>query len=166
MRPGWLRGIHPIGSLGDDFKSSVERSGLVNHCPDRTVLFLRQTNCFFDGRRGDVKAADDVMNANSRKHLGRPFGLIGFHTHFVPGDFLVLFLAQNRDHVKGRATGESGRDQFDGLGPGSSGAVINQKIVFAARPRNELSLLGQWLCQFDFCRNHGILPWLLCGAHE
>ena len=83
-----------------------------------------------------------MMNPNRREHLRRTLRLVGFHPHFVSGDFLVIFLAQNGDHVKRSASRKSGCNQFNGFGPGASGSVVQQEIVLTASSRHELSLLA------------------------
>jgi hypothetical protein len=69
-------------------------------------------------------------------------------------DFMSDKLAQNCDHVECGTSGEPGCDQLDGLGTGASGAVIEQEMVFASGPGDELSVLIKRPCQFNFRGNH------------
>src|ERR1043166_8145708 len=96
-----------------------------------------------------------MMNPDRGEHLRRPLCLVSFHPHFVAGDFLVILLAEDRDHVESRASSKSGCNQFNRFRSGSPGTIVQQEIVLTASTSNELSLLGKRLSQFNFCRNHG-----------
>src|SRR5579864_4818002 len=96
-----------------------------------------------------------MMNPDRGEHLGRALRLVSFHPHFVTSDFLVIFLAENRDHIESRASSKSRCDQLNGFRSGSPGTIVQQEIVLTAGSSNELSLLSKRLCQFNFCRNHG-----------
>ena len=143
----------------------MESGGLLQHGADGTVLFFGQVNCLFDRGRIDVEAANYVMNANGREDLGRALRLVGFDAYVVTGDFLVILLAQNCDDVEGSTSRQSGGHEFDGFGPGSSGAIVEQQAVFASGFRHKLSLLSERLREFDFRGNHGFSFGAPRGSH-
>jgi hypothetical protein len=80
--------------------------------------------------------------------------LIGLNPHFVAGNFLVILLAQNGDHIKRGASGESGSDQFDRLGTCPPSRIIEQKIMPTPRASYKLATLRKWLRKFNFRGNH------------
>lgn len=101
-----------------------------------------------------------TWNPDHREHL-RPLRLIRLHPHLVGGDFLVIFLTQDGDHIERGASGQSGGDQFDGLGTSAAGCIVEQKIVAATGMSHKLALLLKWLSQFDLCCDHCCLRYCL-----
>jgi hypothetical protein len=66
----------------------------------------------------------------------------------------VILLAQNGDHIKRGASGESGSDQFDRLGACAPGCIIEQEIVSTPGASYKLATLRKWLRKFNFRGNH------------
>jgi hypothetical protein len=85
------------------------------------------------------------MDSYHCEYLGRTFGLIGFDSHLVSGDFLVILLAEDGDHVEARAPGQSGGDQFNRFRASASGGIVQQQVMAASSLGHKLALLLKWL---------------------
>ena len=70
--------------------------------PTEQIFLLREADRLPQGRHIDIESRDHVVNPHCRKYLRRAIRLIRFHPNFIPGNLLVIFLAQNR----GNATSE------------------------------------------------------------
>jgi hypothetical protein len=107
---------------------------------DSAILLLRQPDGVFHGVGGNVDPADDVVNAYLREDLRRSRRLVGFDLDFVAGDLLAL-VAQDADDVE-RAARQGQSDQFDGLGAGVAGGVVNEEMVSSTAGRYELAIIA------------------------
>ena len=141
---GWSQ-CQPVRLLFHNFVSGLQLGRLFHHGAHRAILFLGQTDGFLDRSAIDLAACDHVDDANSREHLRRPLRLIGLDSHFVAGHFLVVLLAKDRNHVESGAAGQRDGDQFNRLGAGASGRVIEQDVVLASRRGDKLAFRLKWL---------------------
>jgi hypothetical protein len=86
-----------------------------------------------------------MVDSHVSEDLRRALSLVGFDSHFVSRDFLVVFVAKHGNDVKRRAACQRNGGQFDRLGASAPGGVIEQEMVFRARRRHELAIKLKWL---------------------
>src|SRR5690349_9033025 len=84
--------LDPFCLIFHDFVRGVKTRGFLDHRSDGAVLFLGEADRLLEGRYVDVKAGNDVMNANRGEYLRRTIGLIGLYPDFVAGHLLVILL--------------------------------------------------------------------------
>src|SRR5208282_2038284 len=97
------------------------------HGPHRAILFLGETDSRLQRSHVKFKAGYYMVDSHCREYLGRAFRLIGFDPHLVTGDFLVILLAEDGDHVERRAPRQSSGNQFNRLWAGTSGGIVQQQ---------------------------------------
>ena len=82
--------------------------------------------------------------------------LVGLDLHFVAGNLLAL-LAQDVDDVERRASGQGDGDQFDRLGAGVAGSVVDEQVVSGTAGSYELPMSALGLSKSNAGRNHSVL---------
>ena len=104
---------------------------LLHHRAHRAVLLFRKPDGFFDCRGIDFEAGDDVVDPNCGEHLWRALRLVGLNSHLVTRHFLMIFLPKDSNDVESCAAGQRNCDQFNRLGAGTTGCVVEQQVVVA-----------------------------------
>src|SRR5579859_7201158 len=93
------------------------------------------------------------MDVHPGEYLRRKLSLFRFYRHFIASDFLVLFTAQDRDHVKSGATCQSGSEQFNRLGSSIALRLIDDDLMTGTGLHDELGCLRKRKLYFGL--NHG-----------
>ena len=89
--------------------------------------------------RGNVIAGHDVMNANLGEDLRRIGSLVSLDLYFV-SRYLLALLAQDVDDVEGGASGQGDGNQFDRLGAGIAGRIVDQQMMSGTAGGYELAM--------------------------
>jgi hypothetical protein len=126
----------------------------LHHRAYRAVFFFRKANSRNEGFLVNSDSGDDVMDSNRGENLGGTFCLVGLNAHLIPGNLLVIFLTEYGDDIKGRAPGETHRNQFDWFRPSAASGIVQDQIVAASSTGQELTLLSKCLCKLDVGCNH------------
>src|SRR5712692_10615469 len=120
-----LNRLYPLAFLFHNLVVRMKTSGLLHHGADGTVFFLSETDGLLHRSRFNFETGDHVMNSYRREHLWRTLSLIGLNPHFISGNLLVVLLAENGDDIKCCTPSQPDCHQFDRLGTGASGGIVN-----------------------------------------
>src|SRR6516162_1355730 len=142
----------------NDTKSGFDLcTARLEHRAHRAILRFREMDAALQRFFRNIHAGYDVVHSYGGKYVWWFGPLVGLDAHLVAGDVLPL-LAQDVDHVKGSAAGQSNCDQFNGFRAGIAGRVVEKEVVPAIVAGDELPMIVLRLVQSNATRNHVRLP--------
>lgn len=130
-----------------EFDLSGDRRGLVQHCRDGTILFLREANRILNRLARHI-APDAVRKLDFRIDRRRIRSTLGLGANLEAGERLALFF-QDGDDIVGRAPTQADENQFHGT-VACSFISVDDYGVSAARSAIKAMILNP----ASFCFSH------------
>src|SRR5215469_1876780 len=128
-----------------DFERGFKFRCLADHRADAAVLFFGKPNSVLHGFAVDIYTRNHVMQPNLLENRGWLRRLVSLDLHLVIG-YVHVLLAQDGNHIKSRAPGETGCDQLDRRRTARSVFVIDQQMMATSSPRHKLTPIAEGLC--------------------